>query len=140
MAEPIAKEIGCELWDVEYVKEGGEWYLRIYIDAEGGVSIDQCETLSRAIDPMLDQADPIEGSYILEVSSAGLERVLKRPGDFIKFIGHLVEVRLFKPKDGAKQHIGKLAAYDEGDVTLDCTGRTVRFEKAEIAQVRLRME
>ena len=139
LAGPIAERYGCGLWDVEYVKEGGDWYLRIYIDAEDGVTIEQCEQVSRAIDPLLDGADPIPDSYILEVSSAGLERVLKRPGDFARFIGYLVEVRLYKPREGVKQFVGTLEEYAGGDVRISCGGRPVTFEKAEIAQVRLKM-
>ena len=97
LAEPVAAEYGCELWDVEYVREAGAWYLRLYIDKPGGVSIDDCEAVSRALDPVLDEADPIPTSYIFEVSSAGAERVLKRPGDFERFLGEQVEVRHYQP-------------------------------------------
>jgi ribosome maturation factor RimP len=100
LAEPVVKEQGCEIWDVEYVKEAGGWYLRLYIDREGGVSIDDCEAVSRAFDPILDEEDPIPTSYVFEVSSAGAERALKRPGDFEKFMGSFVEVKLYKPVDG----------------------------------------
>ena len=86
-AEPIVKEHGCELWDVEYVREGSEYFLRLYIDKDGGVDINDCEAISRAVDPILDEKDPIPGSYHFEVCSAGLERVLKRPSDFQKYLG-----------------------------------------------------
>ena len=82
LAAPVVAEQGCELWDVEYVKEAGTWYLRLYIDKEGGVSINDCEAISRRVSDLLDEADPIEGSYTFEVSSAGAERPLKRPSDF----------------------------------------------------------
>ena len=87
LAEPVAAQCGCEVWDVEYVREAGAWYLRVYIDKPGGVGIDDCEAVSRALDPVLDEADPVPGSYVFEVSSAGAERELKRPGDFERFIG-----------------------------------------------------
>ena len=95
MARPVAEANGCSLWDVEYVKEAGSWYLRLYIDKEGGVSIDDCEAVSRALDPMLDEADPIPDAYTFEVSSAGCERQLKRPGDFARFLGSPMRRRLF---------------------------------------------
>ena len=136
---PIVEDNGLTLWDVEYVSEGGQWYLRIYIDKEGGVSIDDCEKVSRAVDPILDEKDPIPTSYIFEVSSAGLERPLKQPEHFMQFIGSNVEVRLYKPIAGAKQHLGILSAYENGAVTLDCGEKTLTFSKEEIAGVRLRM-
>ncbi len=140
LARPVAEKNGCTLWDVEYLKEGGQWYLRIYIDNEEGVTIDQCEAVSREMDVLLDQADPIETSYILEVSSAGLERTLKRPEDFARFIGHLVEVGLYKPMFSSKTHVGRLLAYTDGDVDIDAGGETMHFPGRDIAQVRLRME
>ena len=94
LAEPVVREEGCSLWDVEYVREAGSWYLRLYIDKEGGVSIDDCERISRRMDPILDEADPIPDSYVFEVGSAGAERQLKRPGDFEQFMGSEVELKL----------------------------------------------
>ena len=140
LAEPVAKNHGCELWDVEYVKEAGEWYLRVFIVSEEGVTIDQCEGVSRELDPILDEEDPIPDSYIFEVSSAGLERTLKRPSDFERFIDSLVEVKLYKAKEGRKEHVGRLKAYDDGAVEIDVAGNTIRFEKNEVANVRLRVE
>jgi ribosome maturation factor RimP len=140
LAEPVVKEQGCEIWDVEYVKEAGGWYLRLYIDREGGVSIDDCEAVSRAFDPILDEEDPIPTSYVFEVSSAGAERALKRPGDFEKFMGSFVEVKLYKPVDGRKQYTGYLAAYDDGAVELNINDSIKRFEKNDVAGVRLRIE
>ncbi|MBQ3404685.1 MAG: ribosome maturation factor RimP [Oscillospiraceae bacterium] len=140
LAEPVAKENGCEVWDVEYVKEAGQNYLRVYIDREEGVDLSQCEAVSRALDPILEEVDPIPDSYIFEVSSAGAERALKRPGDFQRFIGSLVEVRLYKSKFDSKVHIGRLLAYDDGAVEVDSKGEPLRFEKNEVAGVRLRME
>ncbi len=139
LARPIVEQLGCELWDVEYVSEGGQWYLRIYIDKEGGISIDDCENVSRAMDPILDEKDPITSSYIFEVSSAGLERTLKLPAHFQRFLGENVEVKLYKPLDGAKLYSGTLSAYENGGVTLDIGGKAVTFTKEQIASVRLRL-
>jgi ribosome maturation factor RimP len=142
LAEPIVQALGCEIWDVEYVKELGGWFLRLYIDREGGVSIDQCEAVSRAMDPVLDERDLIPGSYTFEVSSAGAERALKRPSDFERFMGSFAEVRLYKTVHGRKEHLGYLSAYDAGAVELKnkATGEVLRFEKSEVANVRLRIE
>lgn len=101
-ARPVVEEHGCSLWDVEYVREGADWYLRVYIDKEGGVDIADCEAISRALDPILDQQDPIADSYHFEVCSAGLERALKRPQDFQQFLGSPVLVKLFRPKTAAR--------------------------------------
>lgn len=139
LAEPIAAARGCEIWDTEYVREGAEWYLRIYLDKEGGVDIDDCEAVSRAMDPILDEKDLIPSSYTFEVCSAGLERALKRPGDFARFLGSDVLVRLYRPKDGTKEFPGVLRGYEDGRVTIDYLGKPVTFEKSEVALVRLRV-
>ena len=140
LALPLAREQGLELWDVEYVKEAGEWYLRVYIDkSEGYVGIDDCEAFSRAFDPILDAEDPIEGSYTFEVSSAGAERELKRPSDFERFLGSNVEVKLYQARDGRKQFIGSLKNYENGDVTIDSAGTELTFPAASVALVRLRI-
>ena len=141
LAQPVAEENGCELWDVEYVREAGQWYLRLYLDKEGGVNILDCEAVSRKVSDLLDEADPIESSYVFEVSSAGAERPLKRPGDFERFMGGAVLVKTYKPRDGRKEFAGTLAGYEDGAVLLDMgTGEPLRFEKSEIALVRLRVE
>ena len=139
LAAPVAGELGLELWDVEYVREAGQWFLRVYIDKDGGVSINDCEALSKALDPLLDEADPIPDSYVFEVSSAGAERELKRPGDFARFMGSAVEVRLFRAVDGSKVHTGTLTGYENGNVTISSAGGPHTFEKAQVAQVRLRI-
>lgn len=139
-SEPLVKACGCSLWDVEYVREGGEWYLRLYIDKEGGVDIDDCEAVSRAVDPVLDEKDPIPESYRFEVCSAGLERTLKRPSDFERFMGSAVMVKLYRPKDGSKEFPGVLKGYENGDVIIDYGNQELRFEKSEVALVRLRVE
>lgn len=140
MALPIVEEAGCELWDVEYVREAGTWFLRIYIDKDGGVDILDCEKVSRALSDQLDEADPIEGSYTLEVSSAGAERPLKRPGDYERFMGSPVAVKLYKARDGRKEFAGVLAGYDNGDITITMGGTAVTFAKSEVALCRLRIE
>ena len=137
LAEPIAAEAGVEIWDVEYVKEAGQWFLRVYIDKDGGIGIDDCEAFSRALDPVLDEEDPIPGSYVFEVSSAGAERELKRPSDFEKFMGSKVEVRLYKAADGRKSFLGTLCGYADGDVTISAADGEHRFEKAQVASVHL---
>ena len=137
LAAPIVEEAGCSLWDVEYVKEAGTWFLRVYIDKEGGVSIDDCEAVSRPLSDKLDEADPIEGSYTFEVYSAGADRVLKKPEHFARFQGQEVEVKLYRPREGRKEFVGLLQSWEDGDVTLDMGGTPARFEKKEIALVRL---
>jgi len=137
LARPIVEEEGCTLWDVEYVREAGTWYLRIFVDKEGGLSIDDCERISRRLDPMLDEADPIPDSYVFEVGSAGAERELKRPSDFEQFLGSEVEVRLYQPVNGAKAFVGKLKGYDDGDVTIENGGSDMRFDKSRVALVKL---
>ena len=139
-SEPVVKAHGCSIWDVEYVREGGEWFLRLYIDKDGGVDISDCEAISRAVDPVLDEKDPIPDSYNFEVCSAGLERQLKRPGDFAQFMGASVSVKLFRPVNGAKEFIGTLTGYEDGDVTVESAGNTYTFRKNEVAQVRLHVE
>lgn len=139
-SRPVVESMGCSLWDVEYVREGGEWFLRLYIDKEGGVDIDDCERISRALDPILDEKDPIPDSYHFEVCSAGLERALKRPGDFEQFMGSPVLVKLYSPKNGSKEFPGILAGYQDGRVTVTAGRETYTFEKSEVALVRLRVE
>ena len=137
LARPVVEEEGCSLWDVEYVREAGTWYLRIYIDKEGGVSIDDCERISRRLDPILDEADPIPDSYVFEVGSAGADRELKRPSDFEQFMGEKIEVKLYKPLDGSKSFVGKLSSYADGELTIDFRGKELRFAPSQVAQVRL---
>ncbi len=142
LAAPLIEAQGCTLWDVEYVKEAGTWYLRVLIDKEGGVDILDCETISRRLSDLLDEADPIEGSYTLEVGSAGAERVLKRPSDFRQFMGSPVLVKLYRAQDGVKEFPGTLAGYDESDgsVTVSLGSAERTFEKKDVALVRLRIE
>lgn len=139
-AEPVVIEKGCTLWDVEYVREGDQYFLRLYIDKEGGVDIDDCEAISRAVDPLLDQYDPIAESYHFEVCSAGLERALKRPGDFEKFMGSPITVKLYRPRNGLKEFAAILRGYNDGVLTVEAGKETITFQKSEVALVRLRVE
>ncbi len=136
LARPIAEQAGCQVWDVEYVREAGEWFLRVYIDREGGVDLDCCEAVSRPLSDALDEADPIQGSYTFEVSSAGLDRPLRRPDHFAQCMGRKVDVKLYRPVDGCKEVTGALTGYEDGAVSVD----GVRFDKKDVAQVRLHVE
>lgn len=133
LAKPVVEDEGCELWAVEYVREAGSWYLRVLIDKDGGVGIDDCERISRRLDPILDEADPIPDSYVFEVGSAGAERELKRPSDFERYIGSEIVVKLYQPYQGKKSYVGTLEAYEDGDVTVS----SVLLKKEQIAQVKL---
>ena len=139
-ARPVVESLGCRLWDVEYVREGSEYFLRLYIDKDGGVDINDCEAISRAVDPILDEKDPIPGSYHFEVCSAGLERVLKRPSDFQKYLGSPITVKLYRPRNGMKEIPCVLRAYEDGRLTVEAGKEIVTFEKSEVALVRLRVE
>ena len=138
-ARPIVEEKGCSLWDVEYVREGSERFLRLYIDKEGGVCIDDCEAIARAVDPLLDEYDPIAESYHFEVCSAGLERPLKRPGDFEKFMGSPILIKLYRPRNGLKEIPCVLQDYQDGRITVLAGKETITFEKSEVALARLRV-
>ena len=139
-AQPIVEQHGCKLWDVEYVREGSERFLRLYIDKDDGVDITDCEAIHRAIDPILDEQDPIAESYHFEVCSAGLERALKRPSDFAQFMGAAVLVKLYRPRNGLKEIPGVLRDYEDGRITVEAGKETITFEKSEVALVRLRVE
>ena len=140
LAGPIAEKHGCQIWNVEYVKEAGCWYLRVYIDRPDGVSIDLCEAVSRELDPLLDAFDDlIPDSYIFEISSAGAERWLRGPHDFERFAGRPLEVKLYKAIDGKKKFSGELAAWDDNGVELAVSGGRLSFAKSDVAGVRLRL-
>lgn len=140
LAAPVAAEFGCELWDTEYVREAGQWFLRLYLDKAGGVDILDCENVSRKVSDLLDEVDPIEGSYVFEVSSAGAERQLKRPSDFERFIGSPVLVKTYQNRDGRKEFPGVLRGYEDGDILLQMGTQELRFNKGEVATARLRIE
>lgn len=140
LALPLVEQAGCTLWDVEYVREAGTWYLRVFLDAPDGVSIDQCEAVSRPLSDLLDEADPIQGSYVLEVGSAGAERALKKPEHFAQCMGQEVDVKLYRPRAGSKLFTGSLSDYQNGDVTVTRPdGERMTFEKKEVAQVKLHL-
>lgn len=137
ISETVA-QMGFELWDVEYVKDGAFWYLRIIIDSEKGIDIADCEAVHRAIDPLIDQLDPIEDQYFLEVSSPGVERELKNPEHFERFLSCPVVVKLFAAQNGKKQYIGRLLSYDENGISISCDdGEQVRFDKKTVSRVHL---
>lgn len=134
---PLIEQNNFELVDVEYVKEGSNWYLRVYIDKENGINVDDCELISRALSDLLDEKDFIEEAYILEVSSPGLGRPLKKEKDFARSIGEEVEIKLYRMKDGRKDYKGVLKAYDKESVTIDEDDTEIVFLRSEIALIRL---
>lgn len=135
---PIMEKHGFELWDVEYVKEGGTWYLRAYIDKPEGIHVDDCEVVSRELSDILDEQDFIDEAYILEVSSPGLGRPLKKDKDFIRSIGKEVEIRTYRMIDRQKEFRGFLKDFDKNTVTIETDNDETRtFEKSEIALIRL---
>ena len=135
LQKPV-EELGFTLCDVEFVKEYGDWVLTIYIDKPEGVSIDDCERVSRAVDPLLDQADPIEQAYILSVSSLGLDRPLKKDADFSRNIGKRIEIKLFAPKNGKKEFVGELVRFDDHSVVVSLDGGELTLERKAIALAR----
>lgn len=137
---PITEEYDLEIYDVEYVKEGSDWYLRAYIDKEGGVTIEDCEKVSRAVSEVMDKEDFIPDAYILEVSSPGLGRVLKKDRHMEKSLGKAVELKAYKPIDGQKEFSGILEAFDAGTVTIGQDGVSRTFERSDIATVRLALD
>ncbi len=141
LLEPIVNGFGFELVDVEYVKEAGTWYLRAYIDKPGGITVDDCEAVSRKFSDILDEKDYIEDTYIFEVSSPGLGRPLKKEKDFQRSLGEEVEIRTYRPIDRQKEFVGELKAYDKESVTIvyeDDTEQT--FQRQEIALIRLALD
>ena len=141
LLEPIVSEAGFELVDVEYVKEAGTWYLRAYIDKPGGITVDDCEAVSRRFSDILDEKDYIEDSYIFEVSSPGLGRPLKKEKDFQRSLGEDVEIRTYRPIEGQKEFEGVLKAFDKNTVTIAYEDDTEQvFQRNEIALIRLALD
>lgn len=135
---PCVEELGYRVWDVEFVKEGAGWYLRITIDSDDGIDIDDCEKVSRAISPLLDEADPIEQNYTLEVSSPGLERTLRTPQHFAACIGEEIEVRLYSPDEsGRKAYKGTLISSDDERFTIETDGTKKMFEISKTAKANV---
>lgn len=138
IVEPYAKELGLEIWDIRFVKEGTDWYLRVFIDKNCGVSIDDCVDLTRAITKPLDDADPISQSYMLEVSSPGVERELITDAHFEKFIGSNVMLRLIRPIEKVRDFSGKLKDYSNGEITIELIdGEELKINKKDTSYVKL---
>ena len=138
LIQPFIDAHHFELVDVEYVKEGSDWYLRVYIDKEGGITVDDCEAVSRIFSDKLDELDFIEDAYIMEVSSPGLGRPLKKEKDYVRSMGKEVEIRTYRPINKEKEFYGILSAYDESSVTITTEDQKEQtFEKADIALIRL---
>ncbi len=138
--QPIAEKAGVSIYDVEYVKEAGEYYLRAYIDKEGGVSIDDCEAVSRALDKPLDDVDMIAEAYTLEVSSPGLTRRLTKDRHLEKSLGLTVDIKLFKPLEGEKEWTGELESYTDKTVSIKTEEKTMEFVREDLADIRLHIE
>ncbi|SFR01697.1 ribosome maturation factor RimP [Desulfoscipio geothermicus] len=139
VASPIA-ELGMELVDIEYVKEGGRWFLRVFIDKPGGVGLEDCQRVSESIDPLLDATDPIPHSYTLEVSSPGLNRPLKKLADFERFTGEKISLTTYVPVENRRKFKGKLIAASNHAVTLDVDGNSVVIPMEQVAFARLAAE
>lgn len=142
LALPLAQEAGCTLYEVEYKKEGAENVLRVVLDTldNSSISIDMCEKVSRSLSDVLDEKDPIRGAYMLEVTSPGLDRPLKKAEDFKRFSGRLIDVGLYKPLGGKKTLCGTLKSYDDGVVTLECDGGEISVSTSDTAYIRLAVE
>ena len=139
LAEPLADKLDCELVDVEYLKEGGSFYLRIYIDKEPTVDLDLCQGFSEALSAVLDEKDPITDSYYLEVSSPGVERPLKKPVDFQRFAGHAVSVSLYAPFNGKKDYIGELVGLIDNELVLSANSETIKIPFDLVSKTNLKV-
>lgn len=137
IVRPVIEEMGLTLWDVRFEKEGASWYLRVFIDKEGGVNIDDCENVSRATDPLIDAADPITQAYYYEVSSPGVGRDLLRPWHFDKYLGQAIEIRLIRAENGQRDFMGELLSHDDASVTIRMDGEEKIFNKKDCAFIRL---
>lgn len=140
ISAPVIEELGLELVDVEFAREGGRWILRVYIDKPGGVGHSDCEAVSKRLDTLLDEKDPIPQSYYLEVSSPGIERPLKKPQDFQRFRGHMVRVTTFTPLEGRKKFTGRLGEVAEGSVVIEEEGGNAVIPMGQIASARLHVD
>ena len=138
IADPLAKSLGLDLWDVRFLKEGTQWYLRIFIDKSEGVSIEDCERMSRLIDKPLDELDPISQSYCLEICSPGLERELIRDEHFKKFIGSKIKIKLIRVNSkGEREIFGKLLKQDGNIISIDNGEKVIEINKKDVANVKL---
>lgn len=136
LIQPIIDANNFELYDVEYVKEGGEYYLRVYIDKEGGITVEDCQLVSRAFNEILDREDYISDQYIFEVSSPGLLRPLKKEKDYVRSVGKLIDIKLYKAVEGQKEYTGILKEYDSETVTLTINDEDKKFERSNLAMIR----
>ncbi len=137
LVEPIANEHGFECVDIEFVKEAGYFYLRVFLDKPEGITVNDCEIVSRALEAKLDKKDPVKDPYILEVSSPGLDRPLKKDKDFERHLGDLVELKLYKAVDKVKDFTGELSAYDEETLTISVDDELLKFDRKDVAIIRL---
>lgn len=137
LVEKTVEEQGVSLWDVRFLKEGASWYLRIFIDSDNGINIDDCTNVSHAVDPILDESDPIDKSYYLEVCSAGFNRELIRPEHFSKMQGRDIKVCLYSDRDGKREYLGTLVGENTGDVTVMCDQGELVFKKGEYSRILL---
>lgn len=140
MVLPIVQELNLELVDVEFVKEGAHWYLRVFLDKDGGIDVEDCRAVSEKLSHLLDEQDPIPQAYMLEVSSPGLDRPLRKQSDYAKYSGRLVRVKTFAPVDGKKEVVGELKGLEGEDVVLAVEGREVRIPREKAASIRLEIE
>lgn len=140
LALPVANELGLELVDVEFVREGQHWYLRVFLDKEGGIDIDDCAAVSEKLSRLLDDHDPVDRAYMLEVSSPGLDRPLKKPQDFARYSGRLVRVKTFAPLHGQKETVGRLVGLEGEEVVFTVGTDNLRVPLEKVASIRLEIE
>ena len=140
MSEPIAASLGLELVDVEYIKEGGSWFLRIFIDKPDGITHTDCHDVSQQISKLMDEKDYISQAYILEVSSPGIERPLNQPRDFLRFRGHKIRAATFSPVNGQKEFVGELEGLENGELVINIKGKQMILPMEQVAKVRLEAE
>ena len=140
LAEPIAAESGFYIYDIEYVKEGGLWFLRVYIDKDGGITMDECEAFSRTLSDTLDEADPISGNYYLEVSSPGIERRLKTEAHFRRYIGSVIDISLYKAVNGSKLITGILKKYENNEIAVEADGEDILLPLSSVSKANLHFD
>ena len=140
LAEPVVEQFGCSLVDLEFKKEGADWFLRLYIDKPNGVSIDDCEAVSRALSDVMDAEDPIEQAYYLEVSSPGMGRKLKKEREFKHYVGRLTDIKLYSAINNKKEFTAKLKSYDNDNITVEADGEEISFNKKQAVWVKLHEE
>lgn len=140
LAEPIAAESEFYIYDIEYIKEGGLWFLRVYIDKDGGITMDECEAFSRTLSDTLDEADPISGNYYLEVSSPGIERRLKTEAHFRRYIGSVIDISLYKAVNGSKLITGILKKYENNEIAVEADGEDILLPLSSVSKANLHFD